>query len=38
VVGNVRIISWRANELKKNGILREFEALVEDCKNTGRLD
>jgi hypothetical protein len=30
VKGNVRIISWRANEVRGNGTLREFEALVED--------
>lgn len=32
--GNVRVISWRANSLKKNGTLAEFEAIVADmCKD-----
>jgi len=29
VKGNVQIISWRANDLKKNGTLEEFKKLVE---------
>lgn len=28
VPGNVRVISWRANDLKGNGLLEEFELLV----------
>jgi exonuclease VII large subunit len=28
VPGNVLVISWRANDLKKNGALKEFEAIV----------
>jgi hypothetical protein len=33
VPGNVRIISKRANLLKSDGTLREFEALVRDLKS-----
>ena len=29
VKGNVQVISWRANDLKKNGTLEEFTKLVE---------
>lgn len=29
VVGNVRIISWKANSLKYNGTLEEFEAVLD---------
>lgn len=32
VPGNIRIVTLRANVLKSDGTLREFEALVEDCK------
>jgi hypothetical protein len=32
VKGNVRIISWRANMLRNDGTLKEFEALVRDQK------
>lgn len=32
VKGNIRIISWRANLLKNNGTLQEFEALAADEK------
>jgi hypothetical protein len=32
VKGNIRIISWRANELKNNGTLREFLALAKDAR------
>ena len=33
VKGNVQVISWRANNLKSNGTLEEFEKLVEFMKN-----
>lgn len=33
IKGNIRIISWRANQLKSNGTLREFQALVKDEKS-----
>ena len=29
---NVRVISWRANELRRNGTLEEFECIVEDLR------
>jgi hypothetical protein len=29
IKGNVKVISWRANDLKKNGTLEEFTKLVE---------
>jgi hypothetical protein len=29
IKGNVQVISWRANDLKKNGTLEEFKKLVE---------
>lgn len=29
IKGNIQIISWRANDLKKNGTLQEFTKLVE---------
>lgn len=32
VVGNVRIISWRANQLKSNGTVEEFEKIIVDLK------
>lgn len=32
VKGNVRVISWRANTLKKDGALEEFEAIVRDLR------
>jgi len=32
VKGNVQVISWRANDLKKNGTLEEFTKLVEYLK------
>ena len=28
IKGNVQIVSWRANSLKKNGTLQEFKKLV----------
>jgi hypothetical protein len=28
VKGNVRVISWRANDLKRNGTIQEFECIV----------
>ena len=31
--GNIRIISWRANRLKSDGTLEEFEKIVNDLKN-----
>jgi hypothetical protein len=33
VKGNVRVISWRANNLKGNGTLEEFLKLIEYLKN-----
>lgn len=32
VLGNVQVISWRANNLKSNGSLVEFEAIVRHLK------
>lgn len=32
VKGNVRVISWRANDLKSDGRLEEFEAIVRDLQ------
>ena len=32
IKGNVRVISWRANCLKRDGTLREFEAIVSYLK------
>ena len=32
IKGNVRVISWRANNLKSNGTLDEFIAIVADLK------
>jgi hypothetical protein len=29
VPGNIRVVSWRANKLKSDGTLREFERIVE---------
>lgn len=29
IKGNVKVISWRANDLKKNGTLEEFKQIVE---------
>lgn len=29
IKGNIQVISWRANNLKSNGVLEEFEKLVE---------
>lgn len=36
VPGNVYIISWRANELKKNGNLEEFKAIVRYLESGGK--
>ncbi len=33
VHGNVRIISWRANDLKKNATVEELEAILKDLKS-----
>lgn len=33
VKGNIRIISWRANKLKNNGKIEEFEAIIKYMKN-----
>ena len=33
IKGNVQVISWRANDLKKNGTLEEFKKLVEFLSN-----
>lgn len=33
VKGNVQVLSWRANNLKSDGILTEFEKLVEFLRN-----
>lgn len=33
VPGNIRVISWRANELKRNGTLAEFKAIIRDMEN-----
>ena len=35
VKGNVRVISWRANSLKKNGTLEEFESIVKYLRSHG---
>lgn len=32
VPGNARVISWRANDLKKNGTLEEMLLIVQDLK------
>lgn len=32
IEGNVQVISWRANDLKRNGSLEEFKAIVEWMK------
>ena len=37
VKGNIRVISWRANNLRCNGTLEEFEALVLDTKYLEKL-
>lgn len=34
IKGNIRIISWRANDLKKNGTMEEFEQIVDYMKIT----
>ena len=34
IKSNVRVISWRANKLKSNGTLEEFEKIIEYMKNT----
>jgi|SRR5580658_8243615 hypothetical protein len=34
VKGNIWVISWRANSLKKNGTLEEFKALVRNWPTT----
>lgn len=33
IPGNVRVISWRANRLKSNGTLEEFEKIVTYMRN-----
>jgi hypothetical protein len=33
---NIRIISWRANTMRSDGGIREFEALITDAKRLGR--
>jgi hypothetical protein len=35
VPGNVWVISWRANDLKRDGTLAEFRAMVENWPKTG---
>jgi hypothetical protein len=37
IKGNVRVISFRANSLRKDGLLEEFEAIVNDLKNVSKL-
>jgi len=36
IPSNVRIISWRANDLKKNATLEELKRLVEYMENHGK--
>jgi len=35
VKGNIRVISWRANKLKNDGVLEEFECIVKYMKDNG---
>ncbi len=37
VKGNVRVISWRANQLRSNATLAELKALVADAERLDRL-
>ena len=36
VKGNVQVISWRANDLKKDGTLEEFKKLTEFMENASK--